>query len=155
ELREAITRPAKTAGVSFEPELVERLMADLERRPSSLPLLQFALREMWTRQQNRIVTVPSYLEIAGLSGALARRAETSVRELAGPGANQQCAEALQRLFTRLVGAGEGHEDMRSIARRREFSDDIWHLAQRLAAEENRLVVIKANEPGHETVELAH
>jgi hypothetical protein len=45
ELREAITRPAGL--VTFDSGLVETLLDDVTSRPGSLPLLQFALREMW------------------------------------------------------------------------------------------------------------
>jgi hypothetical protein len=44
ELRAAIGRPAGNAKVSFEPGLVETLLDDVESKPGSLPLLQFALR---------------------------------------------------------------------------------------------------------------
>jgi hypothetical protein len=36
--------------------------------------------------------------------------------------------------------GEGQEDARRVADRREFGDDLWSLAQRLAGEDNRLIV---------------
>ncbi|HMK24160.1 MAG TPA: hypothetical protein VK466_17650, partial [Terriglobales bacterium] len=49
ELREAIVKPAETLHVGFEPGLVDAILDDVERRPGSLPLLQFALREMWGR----------------------------------------------------------------------------------------------------------
>lgn len=47
ELREAIVRPAEAVQVAFEPSLVDTILDDVEKRPGSLPLLQFALREMW------------------------------------------------------------------------------------------------------------
>ena len=76
ELQAAIRRPAEIAKVSFEPGLVETLLDDVENKPGSLPLLQFALREMWGRQQNRKITRKSYDDIGGVEGALAQRAET-------------------------------------------------------------------------------
>jgi hypothetical protein len=47
ELQAAIRHPAERAKVSFEPGLVESVLDDVENKPGSLPLLQFALREMW------------------------------------------------------------------------------------------------------------
>jgi hypothetical protein len=76
ELQAAIRRPAENAKVSFEPGLVETLLDDVENKPGSLPLLQFALREMWGWQQNRKITRKSYDDIGGVEGALAQRAET-------------------------------------------------------------------------------
>lgn len=61
----------------------------------------------------------------------------------------------QRLFTRLVTPGEGQEDTRRVAERRELGDDVWSLAQRLAGEGNRLVVTNAPALPHETAEMLH
>ena len=49
ELRDAIVKPAEVVNVGFEPGLVDTILDDVERRPGRLPLLQFALREMWGR----------------------------------------------------------------------------------------------------------
>ena len=72
ELQAAIRRPAENAKVSFEPGLVATLLDDVENKPGSLPLLQFALREMWGRQENRKITRKSYDDIGGVEGALTR-----------------------------------------------------------------------------------
>src|SRR5271156_1295241 len=48
ELQAAIVDPAKQAGVTFDTGLVQTLLDDVERKPGGLPLLQFALREMWS-----------------------------------------------------------------------------------------------------------
>src|SRR5271166_3482596 len=74
ELRAAVVRPAEDAKVLFEPGLVETLLDEVESNPGSLPLLQFALREMWGRQEKRTITRKSYDAIGGVQGALARRA---------------------------------------------------------------------------------
>src|SRR5881394_3531706 len=62
--------------------------------------------------------------------------------------------AFQRLFTRLVRLGEGQEDTRRVVDRAELGDEVWGLAQRLAGEENRLVVTNASS-ARQTVEVAH
>jgi tetratricopeptide (TPR) repeat protein len=155
ELQAAICRPAESANVSFEPGLVETLLDEVENKPGSLPLLQFALREMWGRQEQRKITRKSYDEIGGVEGALAKRAETIFAAMTENGANPQEARAFQRLFTRLVTLGEGQEDTRRVVERRELGADAWALAQRLADENNRLVVTSAATPEHETAELIH
>lgn len=157
ELRLAIEKPAEKATVSFEPGLIETLLDDVENKPGSLPLLQFALREMWGRQEHRKITRKSYDDIGGVEGALAQRAETIFAVMTENGANSQIAHAFQRLFTRLVAPGEGQEDTRRVADRRELGDDVWSLAQRLADEDNRLVVTNAPAFSHsrETAEVVH
>ena len=56
---------------------------------------------------------------------------------------------------RLVTLGEGAEDTRRIVGRDELGPAEWVLAQKLADEDNRLVVTAATTPGQETVEVAH
>jgi hypothetical protein len=102
-------------------------------------MLQFALREMWGRQQNRKITRRSYDLVGGVEGALAERAKAIFAAMTENGANAPMARAFQRLFTRLVTLGEGQEDTRRVVDRRELGDEVWSLAQRLAGENNRLV----------------
>ena len=155
ELRAAIDHPAANAKVSYEPGLVETLLDDVENKPGGLPLLQFALREMWSRQEKRTITRRSYDDIGGVDGALAQRAETIFAALTENGMNLQMEKAFQRLFTRLVTLGEGQEDTRRVVEHRELGDEVWSLAQRLAGEDNRLVVTNAPALTRETVEVVH
>jgi WD domain, G-beta repeat len=174
ELEAAIAEPARTAKVTFEPGLVQTLLDDVERKPGSLPLLQFALREMWGRQRGAQITRNSYDEIGGVEGALAMRAEAIFGRLTGfnPATQRVDRPEVERdfrlLFTRLVRLGEGQEDTRRVAVRNELGDTAWPLAQRLAGEENRLVVTNApvvqatekaaidgDKAPRETVEVVH
>jgi energy-coupling factor transporter ATP-binding protein EcfA2 len=47
ELQRAIEQPAHRAGCELETGLTEILIQDVERQSGALPLLQFALRELW------------------------------------------------------------------------------------------------------------
>jgi len=155
ELQAAIRRPAENTRVSFEPGLVEALLDDVESKPGSLPLLQFALRELWGRQEKRTLTRKSYDAIGGIEGALAQRAEAIFAVMTENGAKPYVVRDFQRLFTRLVALGEGQEDTRRVVDRRELGDEVWALAQRLAGEENRLVVTSAPGLSRETAEVVH
>ena len=154
ELQQAIVRPAQNAGVTFEAGVVETLLDAVQSKPGGLPLLQFALREMWGRQERKKITRKSYDEIGGVEGALAQRAETVFAGLTRNGADPAMDKAFQRLFTRLVTLGEGQEDTRRVVERAELGDEVWGLAQRLAGEENRLVVTNASS-ARETAEVVH
>ena len=154
ELQEAIVRPAQEKGVTFEAGVVETLLDTVQSKPGGLPLLQFALREMWGRQERKKITRKSYDEIGGVEGALAQRAETVFSVLTKGGGDPAMDKAFQRLFTRLVTLGEGQEDTRRVVDRAELGDDVWGLAQRLAGEENRLVVTNASS-ARETAEVVH
>jgi WD40 repeat protein len=155
ELQDAIRRPAENSKVSFDPGLAETLLDEVESRPGSLPLLQFALREMWGRQEQRRITRRSYDDIGGVEQALAQRAETIFATMTANGTNQQMEQDFRRLFTRLVTFGEGQEDTRRIVDRGELGSAAWSLAQSLAGEDNRLVVTSAPTLSHETAEVAH
>jgi DNA-binding SARP family transcriptional activator/WD40 repeat protein len=75
ELRRAIERSARAGGLVVEPELVERLLADVESEPGALPLLSTALFELWERRDGRHLRLAAYERTGGVRGAVARLAE--------------------------------------------------------------------------------
>src|SRR5262249_51122248 len=141
--------------VSFESGLVETLLDEVATKPGSLPLLQFALREMWRRLERPCMTRAIYDAIGGVEGALAQRAQAVYDALPAKGEDAQAVVQFRRLFTRRVTLGEGAEDPRRIVDRSELGPDAWALAQRLANEDNRLVITSAPAPDRETVEVVH
>ena len=71
ELREVIEKPAQKLGVTFEQGLVERILDDVEQEPGNLPLLEFALTELWkkrTQTQQDLNIRPLNLKIEGSEG---------------------------------------------------------------------------------------
>ncbi len=75
ELEEAICCPAAGVGIMVEPQLVATIIADVQEQPGTLPLLQYALTELFERRQGSVMTLAVYEEIGGVTGALSRRAE--------------------------------------------------------------------------------
>jgi len=141
ELREAIVKPAEAVGVGFEPGLVNTILDDVEKRPGSLPLLQFALREMWGRLKMPIITQVDYDAIEGVEGALAKRAQ-AILDTSTDGGNDETAVVLfRRLFTRLVTLGDGAEDTRRLVDSDELGPEAWALAQKLAGEDMKWTLI--------------
>ena len=55
ELERAILRPAEQAGVTFEPGLVARIIEDVFYQPGALPMLQYALTELFEQRQGRLL----------------------------------------------------------------------------------------------------
>ena len=152
DLRAAIERPALP--VTFEPGLVDTLLDEVEAQPGALPLLQFALTEMWRRLEAPEMTRAAYDAIGGVKGALRKRADEIYSRLTHDGADAAATARFRALFARLVNFGEGAADTRRTAGRDELGADVWRLAQDLAGEDNRLVVA-GGAPGKETVEFAH
>ena len=107
ELVRAIERPAAQAGARIEPELVAALVADANDQPGALPLLQYALSELFEEREGGPLTLDAYRRLGGIGGALAQRAEAVYGALDVP--EQAAARAL---FSRLVTLGEGVEDTR-------------------------------------------
>jgi WD40 repeat protein/DNA-binding SARP family transcriptional activator len=107
ELERAVTSPAARVGVAISPGLVAQLIADVTDQPGALPLLQYALTELFDRRQDSTLLPATYLEIGGVSGAVARRAEQVFTALSD-GARQ----AARQLFLRMVTPGEGTDDTR-------------------------------------------
>ena len=97
ELRSAIEGPARWVGLEFEPGLVDRLLDDVGDEPGNLPLLEFALTELWERREGRRLTNAAYERLGGVAGAIGRRAEAVFARLP---MEQQAAAP--RLFGRLV-----------------------------------------------------
>ena len=116
ELERAISGPAKRVDVSLEPGLVAAMLGDVAEEPGALPLMEYALTELFDRRDGRILTLESYREIGGVSGALGRRAEEIFAGVDGEG-----QEAARQLFLRLVALGEGAEDTRRRVQRAEVA----------------------------------
>ncbi|MCP2728853.1 nSTAND1 domain-containing NTPase [Limnofasciculus baicalensis] len=151
ELREAIERPAQLMEVELEEKLTEKLLEDVKQEPGNLPLLEFALTQLWKKQRQRTLTHQAYAEIGGVAKALANHAETVYAKL-----NETQQQQAQRIFLQLVHPGEGTEDTRRVATRGEMGGDNWELVTHLAGSSARLVVTGRNEETQEdTVEIVH
>jgi len=122
-LRDAIVEPARHASVHIDAALVERLIREIDRDRSSvpLPLLQVALKELWAHLRWRYLTLADYERIVnhdhrGLAAVLTVHAEAVVQTLTGPGDRS----VAQRILLDLVHLGEG----RPHTRRRRTLDDL-------------------------------
>ncbi len=148
ELTEVIEKPAEKLGVTFEAGLVERILQDVEEQPGNLPLLEFALTELWNQRTGKQLTHKSYEEIGQVKGALARHADQKYGNL-----TDEEKEKVRRIFIQLVRPGEGTEDTRRIALKAELGEQSWSLVKQLA--DARLVVTSNNLTSQETVEVVH
>jgi WD40 repeat protein len=115
ELERSITAPARRARVSFEQGLPSAIVSEVNEQPGVLPMLQYALTELFERRSENIINFQAYRELGGVLGALARRADEIYEELSP---SQQ--EATRQLFLRLVTLGEGKEDTRRRALQSEI-----------------------------------
>ena len=157
ELDSVIRRPASVRNVRFEEGLAERILNDAGVEASTLPLLEFALTELWGRQSERTLTHSRYEQIGQLSGAIAQRAEKVIRSLSPP---QQ--EVARHILTRLVRlADEGGEHTRQrIPLAALYSEDLLNKDSgrkvlSLLTEARLVTVAVAKDHRQQMVEIAH
>lgn len=148
-IRDAIVGPARRCGGRFESEtLVDALVTAADGVAGGLPLLQFALSELWELRQrdSGLITAAALDAIGGVEGALARHADGALQALPAV----QRSHAL-RLLLRLVGT----EQTRISRPEPELGIESDDARRALAAlVEARLVTVSAS-GGTATYEVAH
>ena len=155
ELERAIVGPARRTGVELEPGLMAAMLAEVSDEPGALPLLQYALTELFQRREGNTLTLEAHRAIGGVSGALSGRAEELYEA-----SDDAAKEATRQLFLRLVTPGEGTEDARRRVTRDEIeSIDVDRDAMASALDRfgaSRLLSFDRDARSHEpTVEVAH
>jgi energy-coupling factor transporter ATP-binding protein EcfA2 len=151
DLEAVITGPARYAGLEFEPGLVNLILQEVASHPDSLPLLEYALKEMWRKRQSRMMGHALYEAVGKVEGAISQHADAVLQTL--PESEQQLAlRALTRLVR--VAGEEGEADTRLRLPLGELSEAERTVLQTFVT--NRLLVTKRKEgPGAETIEVAH
>jgi hypothetical protein len=81
ELEAAIIGPARFAGLEFEPGLVNLILQEVAAQRDSLPLLEYALKEMWRNQQNHVFDYALYEAVGKVEGAISQHADTVLHTL--------------------------------------------------------------------------
>jgi WD40 repeat protein/serine/threonine protein kinase len=115
ELERAICGPAERVGVTLEGALVARIVQEVGDQPGALPLLQYALTELFEHSEGVTLTLEAYEAGGGVLGALGRRAEAIYSDL-----EKSKQPAARQLFLRLITLGEGTEDVRRRTLRSEL-----------------------------------
>lgn len=168
ELYKAIEEPARTSGRIFEPGLIERLIADVSERAGDLPLLQFALTELWSRDARKgILTINSYeslgyfdptgARVAGVKGIIVKRAEEIWQRL-----SDIKKLAAQKVFLMLIAAGPSVDSSSDLiisdTSRRAWQAEWDPLTREVAQELASSFLLTAGKDafsGEPTVEVAH
>ncbi len=145
ELREAVEKPAELQGISFEPDLVDRLLTDAGQLENSLPLLEFTLAKLWPYQSQEAIITAGYEKIGQVSRALNDHADQAYQRLT-PAEQKQA----RRILVQLADPEPASDQTRRRLNRAELEAN-WPLVVKLADE--RLVVINQGNQNQETVEL--
>jgi WD40 repeat protein/serine/threonine protein kinase len=155
ELERAVAGPAERVGVMPEPALLAEVVADAADRPGALPLLQFALTEVFERRRNGSLTLADYRGVGGLGGALAGRAE-HLYETGDAGHR----ETIRQMFLHIVEVGDAVEGLRRRVRRSQLGAmEVDPSTMAIAIDEfetHRLLTFDRDPVTREpTVEIAH
>ncbi|HEX8824831.1 MAG TPA: bifunctional serine/threonine-protein kinase/formylglycine-generating enzyme family protein [Archangium sp.] len=149
EIREAVVGPARATGVRFESEtLVDTLVASTSTTESGLPLLQFALAELWEARDvvGGVISQAALDGLGGVVGALARHADAAMARML-PDQRTAARGVLLRLIT--------PEGTRARKTDRELvGDDPRHRTVLEALVRARLLVAREGEGGT-SYEVAH
>ena len=106
-LEQAVVGPAEAAGLRVEPGLERVITRDVADQPGGLPLLEFALTELFHERDGRELTTAGYHRTGGVLGALGRRADDLFS-----GCDDAGRDAIEQVFLRLVTVEDGAEDTR-------------------------------------------
>jgi len=115
EITSAVVKPAKQAGLNIDPLLLAEILVDIKTAPAHLPLLQYALTQLWEQRQSDALTLADYIKLGRLGGALENRAEKTFAKL-----SEDQQSAAKWLFLSVTQLGEGRED----TRKRAFKQDL-------------------------------
>ena len=147
EMRAIVQGPAEAVGLSFEPGLVDAIVSDVMEtaqapgkravRSTILPLLEFALTQLWERRQEGMLTHKVYKDLGGVTGSLTQWADKAYQKLAKDGQG----DLTRRILTELVSLGDesqGRPDSRlrkslkSLIRNESERETVKSVVQSLA-----------------------
>lgn len=142
-LRRTIEVPARRAQLRFEEGLVDQILEEVRAQPGSLPLLQYALKELTERREGFLLSRGAYERIGGVQGALTTRADQIYDSL-----SEAQQRLMRRLLLRLVEVGKDTVTRRRAERAElRFEDvpeaEVQAVLDRLTHREARLLTVSA------------
>ncbi|MBA3923077.1 MAG: caspase family protein, partial [Nostocaceae cyanobacterium] len=170
QLRDAIEKPAELRVMNFEPHtLVDQLIDEVADMPGTLPLLSFALSELYLkylkRQQaasnngdtnNRAITQEDYDEMGGVTQSLTQRSDSEYEELVKE--NPAYSQIIRLVMLRMVAVGGGELARRQLPLSElKYASGKQELVEKVLERfsQARLLVQGQDAEGNTYVELAH
>ena len=166
-----VQKPAEAVGLRFEDGLIEIIVKDameatastsdegVVTRSSNLPLLEFALTQLWERRENGMLIRNVYAAIGGVTGGLTQWADDVFFGLE----NKEKQRKARRIFTDLVHIGDEEQSLPDSRRRMPLDllcrderevEEVHQVVQQLASA--RLLVTSYDiQNKQEMVEIIH
>lgn len=156
-LEAAIEQPAIGQGAIVQPRLLAQILQDVEAEENCLPLLEFALSQLWEKKVDSELTLGDYRQLGGIAGALDAHAEGLYKTLA----SQKREQWVKPVMLRLVRTGEGTKDTRQRQRKSDLLEMGKDAVEREAIEsviqslvDGRLLVSDRIE-NQDVIDLSH
>ena len=150
-LLEMIRKPADATGYTFEPRVLDDMLREVGQEPGSLPLVAYALKQLFEQRQDRTFTYAAYQAMGGVAGAIGSKADEVMKML-----SVEASASFDRVFAELVHLERDRPPTRKRAPVAVFQNDAsaTQLIRTLAGPKCRILVTseQAQEP---TVEVAH
>lgn len=150
-LDDVIVKPARCAGLTISPTLVDRIIRETGSDPGNLPVLAFVLERLFIEREETVLSERAYDACGGVQGAInehAKAVELQLKKELG----DQALERLPDLFQYLLVANiEGQPTRRRIMKAM-LPSDLHSIVELLAAK--RLLTIE-DERGDSVVSVAH
>ena len=157
ELKEIIQGPAKAAGLSFDVDdkgesLDEVLHDEAEKSPESLPLLEFALEQLYLHRdkENKLLSFAAYEEMGGLAGAISQKAESTYAEI-----DDHSEDVFNNVMGHLIAVNEEGRATRKQVSIEQFDANPAEKAFVEAFLNARLLVADTDDHGRTNVLLTH
>jgi WD40 repeat protein len=120
ELADMIREPAQAAGLEWETKdgvsLDQAVLREAIANPESLPLLEYALDQLYEHQEGGRLTFAAYERLGGLKGAISQSAEAVLT------AQQNLAPAFPKLMRSLASVDENGTAVRRYAPLAELAE---------------------------------
>ena len=102
-------------GAEIEPALVKQIMDDMKGEPGALPLMSFALLDLFEAEKTSKgeamdLTLEEYLQRGGIESALERHANQVFENF-----SEEQRKLTRDIFASLITVGEGRQDTRRTA----------------------------------------
>jgi len=171
ELIAIVQKPAEAVGLRFEDGLIEIIVKDTMEaaalssdegavtRSSNLPLLEFALTQLWERREHGMLLRNVYATIGGVTGGLTQWADEVFFGLQ----NEEKQRKARRIFTDLVHIGDEKQglpdskqrvSLDSLCRDEREIEEVHQIVQQLA-NARLLVTSYDTQSKQEMVEIIH
>lgn len=151
-INEMISKPADCAGLKINERLVRRLVKEAGQSPDSLPLLAFALRQLFEKREGNELTERAFNQLGGLAGVIRCHA-TIVEDRIIKLLRTDSREVFSKLFAPLVEVTNYRRPTRRWVSRERFEADLRPAIDVLTQE--RLLTADEGQEHESLIAVAH